>query len=427
MRYSVLSRTVSVQELEMLCRQSGASNIKPRPLMKQVFCDLEPGAAKELSKTHGVKISPIKPVKSSSLLTAPVVEAPAIQAAGAGINMNAVYGELRQMYSPQLLGAGLTVAVLDSGVRTTHEALTGKIVLEENYSGTASLQDVFGHGTNIAYLIAGEHNDRTGVAPGAKIMSMKVLNSSGEGTDETVVDAIERVCELVQEAINNNLPMTHEMYPNTLNLSIGSEDDGDPDNPLRVACQVAVEDYGLQVIAAAGNSGPDMTTILVPATDPLVIAVGGLKTWEFIIWERSSRGPTLEGLVKPDLVCWAEDIEVASSDGDDEYEDKSGTSFSTPILVGVDGLLWDLTRRVYGEGVRVTYYDWLPYAAAYAIKPEDVQTAKDNTYGYGIPALSPMIKQLTRPVSPVGGIIETMVPLMMLMAIMPMIAGAGGS
>ena len=354
-----------------------------------------------------------------------MISAPAIETLGAGINMNTVYGELRQAYSPQLLGLGLTVAVLDSGIRTTHEALAGKVILQENFSDVASLNDVFGHGTNIAYIIAGEYNDKSGVAPGAKIMSIKVLNSSGEGTDETVVDGIERVCELVQEAIDNNLHMTNEMYPNTLNLSIGSEDDGDPDSPLRVACQIAVEDYGLQVIAAAGNGGPDMSTILVPATDPLVIAVGGLKTWDFIIWGNSSRGPTLEGLVKPDLVCWAENIEVASHEGDSEYDVKSGTSFSTPILVGVDGLLWDLARRVYGSDTRVTYYDWLPYAYAYTLKPEDVQVAKDNTYGYGIPAVAPMIKQLTRSVSPVGGIIETMIPLMMIMAIMPMIAGAG--
>ncbi|GAI66631.1 unnamed protein product, partial [marine sediment metagenome] len=61
-------------------------------------------------------------------------------------------------------------------------------------------------------------------------------------------------------------------------------------------------------------------------------------------------------VVKPDLVCWAEDIEVASHRANDEYEVKTGTSFSTPMLVGVDGLLWDLTRRVYGPDVRVTYY-----------------------------------------------------------------------
>lgn len=420
MRYSVASRTLPVDEVERKCRQAGGHNIKVRPIVRQVFCELSPEAAEKLSKEHGIKVSRIKPVAPSSTL------APAVPAVGGSLNLYATYEELRQYYTPRLDGVGLTVAVLDSGVRTTHEALVGKVVLEENFSAAPNARDIFGHGTNNAYVIAGGHNSKSGVAPGAKIMSLKVLNNNGEGTDEMVVDAIERVCELVQEAISDGLPLTDEMYPNTISLSIGSEDDGDPDSPMRVACQVAVEDYGIQVIAAAGNSGPDMSTILSPACDPLVIAVGGLKTWEFVIWEYSSRGPTLEGLVKPDLVCWAENIEVASHSADDEYDTKSGTSFSTPILAGVDGLLWDLTRRIYGQGIRVTYHDWLPYAPYYCAKPEGVQIAKDNTYGHGIPAMGPMIDQLMRPVSPVGTLVETILPVMLIMAILPMISRVGG-
>ncbi len=421
MRYSVMSRTIPIQEVEGKCRQAGATHIKVRPLVKQVFCDLNEDAAQRLAREHGVKLSTIKPVRSSSLLIAPSPAAVA-PAQTTGLNLYTIYSELRQAYSPALLGLGLTVAVLDSGIRTTHEALNGKVILEENFSESPTVHDIFGHGTGTSYIIAGEHDTQSGVCPGAKIMSMKVLNDNGLGTDEMVVDAVERVCELVQEAIDNNLHITAEMYPNTINLSVGAEDDGDPDAPMRVACQVAVESYGIQIIAAAGNGGPDMTTILSPATDPLVIAVGGLKTWEFIIWDESSRGPTLEGVVKPDLVCWVEDIEVASHRADDEYEVKTGTSFSTPMLVGVDGLLWDLTRRVYGQDTRVTYYDWLPVAYAFCAKPEDVQVAKDNAYGYGIPAMGSMINQLMRPVSPISGLIE-MMPMLMIVGMMPGIMG----
>jgi len=413
MRYSVMSRTLPIQEVESRCRQAGATHIKVSPLVKQVFCELSPDAAQKLAREPGVKLSPIKSVGTSSLIVAPSIPSQSV-----GLNLFTIYNELRQAYSPALIGTGLTVAVLDSGIRTTHEALVGKVILEENFSEAPTVRDVYGHGTGIAYIITGEHVGRSGVCPGAKIMSLKVLNDNGLGTDEMVVDAVERVCELVQEAIDNNLPITDEMYPNTINLSVGAEDDGDPDAPMRVACQVAVEDYGIQILASAGNSGPDLSTILSPATDPLVIAVGGLKTWEFIVWNLSSRGPTLEGVVKPDLVCWAEDIEVASHRADDEYEAKTGTSFSTPMLVGVDGLLWDLTRRVYGPNVRVTYYDWLPVAYAYCGKPEGVQVAKDNSYGYGIPAMGSMINQLMRPVSPVSGLIE-MMPVIMMVGMMP--------
>ncbi|GAI31855.1 unnamed protein product, partial [marine sediment metagenome] len=220
MRYSILSRTISIQDLEIKCRQAGALNIKPRPLMKQVFCDLDPSAAEKLSRTHGIKVSPVKAVKSSQTL------APAVSALGEGLNLHDTYSELHQAYTPRLDGTGLTVALLDSGVRTTHEALVGKIILEENFSEAPTVGDIFGHGTNNAYIIAGEYNGRSGVAPGAKIMSMKALNNNGEGTDEMVVDAIERVCELVQAAIDEGLPLTDEMYPNTISISLGSEDDG---------------------------------------------------------------------------------------------------------------------------------------------------------------------------------------------------------
>ena len=133
MRYSVMSRTLPIQEVEGKCRQVGATHIKVRPLVKQVFCNLSQDAAQRLAREHGVKLSTIKPVRSSSLLIAPT---PAVVAPAqtTGLNLYTIYSELRQAYTPALLGLGLTVAVLDSGIRTTHEALNGKVILEENFS-----------------------------------------------------------------------------------------------------------------------------------------------------------------------------------------------------------------------------------------------------------------------------------------------------
>jgi len=79
--------------------------------------------------------------------------------------------------------------------------------------------------------------------------------------------------------------------PNVINISLGGEDDGDPDNPVRVACRQASETYGLDVVAAAGNFGPKMTTIMIPGLWPAVIAVGAIETLgEMVIWDQSSRG-----------------------------------------------------------------------------------------------------------------------------------------
>lgn len=416
MRYAIILKGLTLKEVETRCIAVGARSIKPKPLMKQLFCDLDLGQVAQLSKIPGLKVKKIGKVIGD--ISAPVAVSPA----STGLNLYTIYNDLRVLYVPALDGSGLTVAVLDSGIRDTHEALVGKVVYSANFSDAPSAKDIFGHGTGIAYVIAGETVGKSGVATGAKVMNMKVLNNDGEGTDEMVVDAVDEVCKLVAQAKGEGLLPTDPMYPNTINLSIGSEDDGDPDNPMRVAVRTAIEDYGLEVIAAAGNQGPDLSSIMCPACDPLVIAVGGLKTWEFTVWEYSSRGPTQGGDIKPDLVCWAEDIEVASHRADDEYDVKTGTSFSTPMLVGVDGILWDLTRRVYGGQARVSYSDWLQYAAAYCLKPEEAPLAKDNTYGYGIPAMGSMVRQLTRPATPLTSIME-MIPMIMIVGIMPGIMG----
>jgi len=416
MRYSVISKGFTLTEMETACHRVGAKNIKLLPATKQIFCELDDEQVRRLSAVRGLKVKPVQKVVTDRIAPAPYPALPMpleLEGIAGGLNLYDTFNELRQAYSPPLIGSGLTVAVLDSGIRETHEALEDKVVYRANFSESETTADVFGHGTGVAYIIAGDFGRRSGVAPGASLMSLKVLNDDGKGTDEMMVEAIDRVCSLVEEAKRQGLPLTDPMYPNTINISLGGEDDGDPDNPMRTACRTAVEEYGLQVMAAAGNQGPKLTTVMCPACDPKVIAVGGIKTWEFAIWEKSSRGPTVEGIIKPDLICWAESIELAGHKGDSDYELKSGTSFSTPILTGVDGLLWDLARRVYGQEVRVTYYDWLPYAYAYCVKPEGVQVAKDNCYGHGLPAVGVMVGRLMRPATPVTTMMEAMVPMVM--------------
>jgi serine protease AprX len=409
MRYAIILKGMPISEAEARLKSVGARNIKPKPAMKQIFCDLDPEQALVLSNIAGIRVKEVKKVSGGQWITTPNADLVSPQATG--LNLYDVYHELREAYVPALDGSGLTVAVLDSGIRETHEALEGKVIYRANFSESPTDSDLFGHGTGVAYIIAGEKDARSGVATGARIMNVKVLNDNGEGTDEMTVDGIDAVCALVAAARAQDIPITDPMYPNTINLSAGGEDDGDPDNPMRTAVRTAWEEYGIQVIAAVGNEGPGLATVMCPACDPSVIAVGAIRTWDFVISPISSRGPTAEGLIKPDMVCWGENIEVASHEADDEYESKSGTSFSTPILTAADGLIWDLTRRVYGEPVRITYHDWLQYAYAYCVKPDVAPVEKDNTYGYGMPAISSMVSQVMRPVSPVSGLSESVTPI----------------
>jgi serine protease AprX len=66
-----------------------------------------------------------------------------------------VFYMLRSYFNPPLTGAGLTVAVLDSGIRKTHQSLRSKIVYEANFTDSPTAGDAFGHGTQVAFVIAG--------------------------------------------------------------------------------------------------------------------------------------------------------------------------------------------------------------------------------------------------------------------------------
>ena len=419
MRYSVFSEQVDVSQVEAKCLEVGATDVKSASRIRQVFCEL---SAEQVAKLQGCgfKVKEIKSIKTIEVVT-PEVGYGVVEA---GLNITDVFGAFRSSFTPPLTGTGLTVAVLDSGIRSSHEAFkAGKIVHEEVFSDSDTPDDIFGHGTSVAYLIAGGiHGDiNAGVATDAKLLNLKCLNDDGEGTDEMVVAAIDRVCELVENARTSGKSITDPMYPNVINLSLGTEDGGDEDNPVRVACRLAVDEYGLQVIAAAGNSGDKPTTVLLPACDPKVVAVGGLMSDVFAIWGYSSRGPAKDGAIKPDFVVWATSLHMADNASNTAYIVKSGTSFSAPILSGLIGLIWELGRRSFGSHWYVSWYDVEQVGEQVCVKPEGAPVHKDNTYGYGMPALNVMVKGAMQPTAVTTDIVTTMMPLMLLMMMVPMI------
>jgi serine protease AprX len=124
-----------------------------------------------------------------------------------------------------------------------------------------------------------------------------------------------------------------------------------------------------------------MTTVMLPACEPEVIAVGAIETIdEMVVWEKSSRGPTIQGETKPDFVVWGTNLEMASEESDDGFVTKSGTSFAAPMLAGLQVSSGE-RRRAYGEaGSSVDeakqYSVYFPQSKRCAVK-------KDNAYGYG--------------------------------------------
>jgi serine protease AprX len=416
MRYAVISRGLSLEQLEAEAKKLGAINVKKTTILSQVFCELDEAQAEKLARVAGLKVKPLKEYRTDQVMTeTPVVE-----------TVSDVFYLIRSYFAPPLTGTGLTVAVLDSGIRKTHQSLRNKVVYEANYVDSSSTEDIFGHGTQVAFIIAGgQHGlgEKAGVSPSASIMNIKVINDDGIGSDESIILGIDKVCDLAESARKKGLWPTDDMYPNVINLSLGGEDDGDEDNPVREACRQASIVYGLDVIAAAGNSGPKMTTIMLPACDPEVIAVGAVETNnELVVWEKSSRGPTAQGETKPDFVIWGTGLEMASEKTDEGYVTKSGTSFSAPMLAGLTGLLWESGRRAYGESWLFRWTEARQLAPYFSTKPVDAPVKKDNAYGYGLPAMGSMIGEMSQATTPTND----MTGIMNMFVMMTMMAGMAG-
>ncbi len=145
MRYSVISKGLSPSQLEAEVKNVGAANISKAPLIGQIFCEMDDSQAKALAAVSGLVLKPLKDYKVEQELAevAPVE------------TLSDVFYLLRSYFNPPLSGVGLTVAVLDSGVRKTHQSLRSKVVYEANFTDSPTADDVFGHGTQVAFVIAG--------------------------------------------------------------------------------------------------------------------------------------------------------------------------------------------------------------------------------------------------------------------------------
>ena len=279
--------------------------------------------------------------------------------------------------TPSVNGKGVGVAVVDSGI-ASHAALSGKVVASVNYAtGESTAADGYGHGTHIAGIIAGAISYgptslyKNGVAPGAHLINVRVLNREGVGYTSDVIAGIQWV-------LANRVKYSIKV----MNLSLG--------HPIQAPCAMdplclAAEDAvanGLVVVASAGNSGKDaegrpvLGSVSTPGNAPGVITVGALNTWNTVVRDDdtvtsySSRGPTrYDMMLKPDVVAPGNKIvslkaagsylasmypqlHVAGS-GTNAYSMMSGTSMAAAMVSGGAALLLQSTPGATPRHVKV--------------------------------------------------------------------------
>ncbi|WP_434511214.1 cell wall-binding repeat-containing protein [Desulfitobacterium sp. AusDCA] len=307
---------------------------------------------KELKSMPGVlSVSPTQKVKLSAAGSASPVTDPHYSEQW-GLSK----AEVPKAWNLGATGKGITVAVVDTGVDINHPDLQDNLVSGYNAitgeTGLSAVQDNNGHGTHVSGIIAAELNGVgvVGVSYQAKIMPIKTMDRSGEGTDDVIADGI---------------VWAADHGANIINLSLGSDTQ---EAILKEAVQYAI-DQGCLVVAAGGNKedSTNLTTITYPAADPQVLAVTATDANDNLA--SFSLSGLSAGIAAPGMHIVSDYWNNGSG-----YATSDGTSMAAPFVSGVAALVWSMHSDFSADHVRQVLED----SAIDLGSP-----GRDSSFGYG--------------------------------------------
>lgn len=243
-------------------------------------------------------------------------------------------------------GAGVTVAILDTGVDATHPELSASIVPGWNfYANSADTTDSLGHGTAVAGTVAAATNNGVGVASiagGAKIMPIRISDNNGFATASTIAQAITYAADRGARVVN----VSFENLPGS--------------TAVQSAAQYMKDNNGL-VVVAAGNTGTSVswssTTTMIP-----VSATGSTdQLASFTSWG-------------PYVAMSAPGIDIWTTRAGGTYWYCWGTSFAAPVTAGVVALMMAANPELGSRDIeRLLYASAVDLGAA----------GRDPQFGYG--------------------------------------------
>ena len=289
-------------------------------------------------------------------------------------------------------GAGVGVAIIDSGVAAWHDDLGSDRVVHfaDFVDFQPSPYDDFGHGTHVAGIIAGNGYDssgrRKGIAPAANLMVLKVLDESGYGYISNVIAALDYA---IEHRTQFNIRVIN------LSVAAGVYESYNTD-PLTLAAKRAVQ-AGVVVVTAAGNLGRNAQGetqyggITAPGNAPWVLTVGAsshngtIDRSDDSVAGFSSRGPSyIDYAAKPDIVAPGVGIESLTTAGttlydthpstrlwgtvdtaSEPYLSLSGTSMSAPVVAGTVALMLQANPALTPNLVKAILQFTAEHKAAY--------------------------------------------------------------
>lgn len=300
---------------------------------------------------------------------------------------------------PGVTGAGVGICVADSGAFNNHEQFvdegTGvhKIAGFQDFIGgangvkhTTSYDDLF-HGTHVAGIAAGDGTGPSawagrlgGVAPGASLYIAKVLDHAGSGSESIIMQGLEWCA--AQTGVR------------VINLSLGFPGSSDGQSAVEQLVN-AISRNGVVVVVAAGNSGAAPSTIGSPGAASDAVTVGAVSEYSASLsdpWVTagifpayfSSRGPTQDGRVKPDITgpgttiaaAGIENLSLGIVCAQPCYLIVSGTSMASPFVAGVAALMLEANPALTPNDVRRILYK--------AARDRFPGGGKDNETGFGV-------------------------------------------
>ena len=349
---SVIIQGQNVEQLSQLVAEYHGTVTSRLTIIHAVGATIPADAVAKIEAEEGViRVSPNATAKidgsvdPKSKIKTPVTDYPDVTGADA-------------VWKKGINGKGITVAVVDTGIAPI-DGLTQDINGRSKHIAgwvdfvdkRRSPIDPNGHGTHIAGIIAntekGADKEWNGTAPGARLVGVRVLDETGAGTYEHIIQGIQWVVDR-KDKLNIRV----------MNLSLNG-DVYSPywADPLDQAVMAAWAN-GITVVVAAGNKGPSPMSIGVPANTPYVITVGAFtdhytpNDWtDDYIASFSAAGPTLDGFVKPDIVAPGGHIVSTMKASSNiaknheanwvgkQYFSMAGTSQSAAVVSGIAALV----------------------------------------------------------------------------------------